>query len=829
MVQKNQTYTYMAGKKVILNKRPDEFVVRILPLDLDKIGVESGQQMSSLSTRVSVAPKDLEQNMAQARSVTPTHHAYELADTKEEFLITDRIFVVFKNPVSDESLDNFVNQYALIRKNKYSDTEYLFQLTSQTGMNPVKLVVILSEENSLVDHAEHDLNFRAATYQFTNPTDPSYEQQWHLHRKSTHAEFDIRSSSDCDKAWSVLDGMGSKDVIVAVADDGCKLDHPDFDSGDKFAGWGYFQNTRLVKNIDIDANPSDMYIPGSNHGTSCCGVIAGEADAVLTVGAAPGCRLIPIKWESDGPSLFISTSKLRTAIDYIADKADIMSNSWGSSPTSYWPGIIVNRIKGLAKTGGPRGKGIVFLWAAGNENCPIQHTADVDVPYNHGWKYNQVSRSWEWDQVPTSRIFSDSLANVQGVMHIAALASTAKRSHYSNYGNGISLCAPSSNSHSYYRMTVKGLGVTTTTGDSGGLTHDFGGTSSATPLVAGIAALIISANSNLTALEVISLLKQTASKDLDMEGYPRTPPASYDMDTSWDVSPIEPFSDANFADIGSEDGNWSPWFGHGKVDAPVAVAKALELRQGNLDTLSYSSFPEVPIPDNDIQGIVNEIDVIGTGSLQSIKVQVQIKHTWIGDLTVRLISPSGTNVILHDRSGSSSDNITKTYELINTPGMGALKDREINGKWMLQVQDTADQDNGFLQSWSLEFNVFDSTLIVEDANSERIPDSTPQGITKTLSINDDRKINQLTVAVDITHPWIGDLTVDLIMPNGLTVPLHNRSGRSRDNINQTWTSISTKELQSMLGQSAKGQWQLKVADHASRDIGKLNTWRIEIV
>ena len=55
----------------------------------------------------------------------------------------------------------------------------------------------------------------------------------------------------------------------------------------------------------------------------------------------------------------------------------------------------------------------------------------------------------------------------------------------------------------------------------GGITHIFGGTSSATPLVAGIAALVISANPNLTALEVIALLKRTAAKDLSATGYPR--------------------------------------------------------------------------------------------------------------------------------------------------------------------------------------------------------------------------------------------------------------------------------------------------------------------
>ena len=384
----------------------------------------------------------------------------------------------------------------------------------------------------------------------------------------------------------------------------------------------------------------------------------------------------------------------------------------------------------MAKTGGPRGKGIIFLWAAGNENCPIQHRSDEDIPYHHGWKYNQVSRSWEWYGVRTSRVFSDSLANLEGVMQVAALASTAKRSHYSNYGKGISLCAPSSNSHSYFRMTVKGLGITTTTGKSGDLTDDFGGTSSATPLVAGVAALTISANPNLRALEVISLLKQTASKDLNMEGYPRTPPASYDMDTSWDVSPLAPFAEGNFTDIGSDDGTWSPWFGYGKVDASAVVSKALELLHGKNQSLSYSSSPDASIPDNDLQGIFDVIDVTGTGSLQNIKVQVQIKHSWIGDLTVQLISPSGTSVTLHNRSGSNSDNINQTYDLVNTAGLGVLTNEEINGKWKLQVQDSAAQDTGLLQTWLLEFGVTESTLIVEDTNSERIPDRNPQGIFK---------------------------------------------------------------------------------------------------
>jgi subtilisin family serine protease len=259
----------------------------------------------------------------------------------------------------------------LVLKQRYGDRDYLFQLTDHTGMNPVKLVVKLTEEEPIVESAEHDLNRRASMFQFILPTDPSFARQWHLHRRLADPAFDTRSSCRAEDAWRLLDGFGSPDVVIGVTDDGCKLDHPDFNGPDKFAGWGYLRGERLVTNSDIDADPQEMYKSGSNHGTSCAGVIAAEVDAVLTVGVVPGCRLLPIQWESSGPSLFISDSKLLTVLNFLADKVDVISNSWGSTPTSTWISLVVNRIQQLAQTGGRRGRGIVFLWAAGNENCPI--------------------------------------------------------------------------------------------------------------------------------------------------------------------------------------------------------------------------------------------------------------------------------------------------------------------------------------------------------------------------------------------------------------------------------------------------------------------------
>jgi subtilisin family serine protease len=106
-----------------------------------------------------------------------------------------------------------------------------------------------------------------------------------------------------------------------------------------------------------------MYQSGADHGTSCCGVVAAEIDGALTVGAAPGCKLLPVKWESSGPSLMISDSKMMTVLTFISDKADVLSNSWGSSPEFLFASNVINKITQLAQTGGRR-ESIVFLWAA---------------------------------------------------------------------------------------------------------------------------------------------------------------------------------------------------------------------------------------------------------------------------------------------------------------------------------------------------------------------------------------------------------------------------------------------------------------------------------
>ncbi|MFF5501139.1 M28 family metallopeptidase [Streptomyces roseolus] len=77
----------------------------------------------------------------------------------------------------------------------------------------------------------------------------------------------------------------------------------------------------------------------------------------------------------------------------------------------------------------------------------------------------------------------------------------------------------------------------------------------------------------------------------------------------------------------------------------------------------------------------------------------------------------------------------------------------------------------------------------------------------------------LAVGVDIVHPYRGDLVVDLVAPDGTVYNLHNRSGGSADNIQQTYTVNASSEV-------ANGVWKLRAQDVASADVGYVNGFKL---
>lgn len=141
MAPTSECYTYRSGKKVALTKQPNQLVIRVLPEEVKDMPVIETEQVSSASTRVTCPIDELETSMTQGRHVAPTHHAYTIANTGEEFLITDRVILSFDEGTKPSAIDSLAGKYGLVKKQAFSNRDFLFQLTNHTGMNPVKLIV----------------------------------------------------------------------------------------------------------------------------------------------------------------------------------------------------------------------------------------------------------------------------------------------------------------------------------------------------------------------------------------------------------------------------------------------------------------------------------------------------------------------------------------------------------------------------------------------------------------------------------------------------------------------------------------------------------------
>ena len=237
--------------------------------------------------------------------------------------------------------------------------------------------------------------------------------------------------------------------------------------------------------------------------------------------------------------------------------------------------------------------------------------------------------------------------------------------------------------------------------------------------------------------------------------------------------------------------------------------------------------PNLAIPDRDPAGVVSQVSVPDSGLIRAIKVHVDIEHSYIGDLVVRITGPDGTRADLHVRAGGSANDLVKTFDQTAAPDLGAFLGTDIKGTWILSVCDRAKADIGRLRRWTLEAEVqTDSARRFESTPGIGIPDNDPAGIQDGIQVSGVGKVEEIAVEIDITHTWIGDLDVSLRNPGGVEVMLHERAGRSADNIQQTYRIDDTPALRAFLDQDGDGDWTLTASDNAGRDVGKLNRWAL---
>jgi serine protease AprX len=108
---------------------------------------------------------------------------------------------------------------------------------------------------------------------------------------------------------------------------------------------------------------------------------------------------------------------------------------------------------------------------------------------------------------------------------------------------------------------------------------------------------------------------------------------------------------------------------------------------------------------------------------------------------------------------------------------------------------------------------------------QSVPDADPAGLVVTLPVTTSDPVAGMAVSIDLSHTWVGDLTVELTSPSGTMIRLHDRSGSSDDDIVGTWDTTLTVDgpgsLTDVLGENPQGDWTLTVIDHVSNDSGSL--------
>jgi subtilisin family serine protease len=305
------------------------------------------------------------------------------------------------------------------------------------------------------------------------PNDPLFPAQWPLDNVGQGGGF-LRADPaggdvDAPEAWSYT--RGSPDVLIAVLDDGVQLDHPDLAANLVGPGRDFTADPPRA-----DASPRAS---ADRHGTSVAGIVAATGDNGLGVsGICPRCRVLPIRMS--GSSNLGTAAAFRYAVE---QGADIITNSWGYSRTVPFDAAdaAVRDAIDTAAREGRSGRGTLIVFGMTNEavdNCSGPH-ADISS--------------------------LDSVLAVGVANHNDAVGG-------SGFGACMDLVAPAKPKD---RSTI-GVPTTDRTGIDGHTVDDyysdFGGTSAAAPLVAGIAGLLLSLNPELTRSDLARILEHTADK-----------------------------------------------------------------------------------------------------------------------------------------------------------------------------------------------------------------------------------------------------------------------------------------------------------------------------
>ncbi|XP_012250011.1 furin-like protease 1, isoforms 1/1-X/2 isoform X2 [Bombus impatiens] len=454
--------------------------------------------------------------------------------------------------------------------------------------------------------------------------DEMWPQMWYLNR-GEGLDMNVQ------EAWA--EGITGRGIVVTILDDGLEKNHPDlYKNYDPQASYD-------VNNHDEDPMPRYDVLDSNRHGTRCAGEVAATANnSMCAVGVAFGAGVGGVRMLDGDVTDAVEARSLSLNPQHI----DIYSASWGpddDGKTVDGPGELATRafIEGITK--GRNGKGSIFVWASGNggrdhDNC------NCDGYTNSIWTLS-ISSATEYGHVPW---YSEACSST--------LATT-----YSSGSSGEKQVVTTDLHHL--------------------CTSSHTGTSASAPLAAGICALALEANKELTWRDMQHIVVRTAK------------PANLKA-IDWVTNGVGR--------------NVSHSFGYGLMDAAAMVRLARRWRTVPEQHKCEVSAPHMGRPIPPKSQLTLELHVkecSGVNFLEHVQAKVSLMASRRGDLQIQLTSPQGTkSTLLAKRPHDISKAGFNQWPFMSVHTWGERP----HGTWKLEIHNEGRyQGRATLHEWALIF------------------------------------------------------------------------------------------------------------------------------
>jgi subtilisin family serine protease/subtilisin-like proprotein convertase family protein len=656
-----------------------------------------------------------------------------------------------KNSVTHRSLIKAIQSFALAGSDVYSRAGTL------GSMICFRILLVLC--GAAVIRAATPLPYAPA------PNDTYWSDLWHLENVDTNGVrlgYDINARG----AWPFTRGAG---VTIAIVDDGVELNHPDLtnQAASNFH-WNFETDTPNGQ------HPSDNKV----HGTPVAGLAVAEGNNRRgIIGVAPEAKFASWVIYNTNPAsgTFVSNNQLAKMFQFHMDEVAVQNHSWVKPGTGL---TAMSTVEDLAISNavfnGRGGKGVVIVRAVGNDRLSGRNASE------------------------------DAYTADPRAITVGALRPDGIVASYSTPGAPLLVSAPGGDAgiaslFTTDRLGTKGYNFVTFPGtdlsDYVFSSLGFQGTSAATPLISGVAALVLSANPNLSYRDVQQILLLASTQ------------TSNDPDISTNGAGLLVSHNS----------------GYGLVNAGTAVdlARSWPPRPA----LSYST--NSVSGDEDIPDAGLHVAITGSAAipaqLQSIvalpslgvhaaSTTAAVPLVYVGDAVEPLQTNLTGKAALIQRGGAPF-----SQKLQNAADAGAVFAIMFNnqGSNTLEVMGQTD----FVSVPAVFISRNDGEALAAATGTNSISAQLQlNAASYDIDVPDTFICEHVQVALNLTHPQRGDLRITLVSPAG-TRSFLQTLGPSLLPIDGSWTYMSTHHFY----ESTRGKWHLEIIDEAPGGAGSVHS------